>query len=452
MNGERQMLPVHTIRIRASSTMAKILSARRRDRGDGGDGHVIDRTFARRCGCWTTRRGATSEAAAIRSIQTPDERRGTGLLLRAAAAKPVASPFGHSSRVFVMRSDFGIYRSTTGPTVGAPFDAWLARASDASNRETYQLCESRSHLDGTMRLEGTLEHDGFGPEAPSGDAPRSPTGRVPQWAMEEAAGRVSQLTEPGSPYPSHPPADARRSRGSGRRGRVRGFTSALVILAIVGAAQTTGIWKPLVGFANDSDSYKFLAHQSDGKTPVAYDRCRPIHFVIRQQGEPPGSDPIVFTAVERVSQATGLHFVFDGTTSEAPSNRRPNQQPRYGTRWAPVLISWSNPKESPRFAKPDVLGVGGSDAVTVPSGARVLVTGAVTLDSEKLGKILKQPDGDQVVRAVVLHELGHVVGLDHVDAKSQIMYKRVQHGMTDFGGGDLTGLAALGKGGCFPSL
>ena len=268
--------------------------------------------------------------------------------------------------------------------------------------------------------------------------------------MDEAAGRSSQLTGPGSPYPAHPPAE---SRGPGRRSRVRGFASVLVILALVGAAETTGIWKPLVGFANDSGSYKFLARQSDGKTPVAYDRCRAIHYVIRQQGEPPGTDPIVFTAVERVSQATGLHFVFDGTTSEAPSNQRPDQQlARYGTRWAPVLISWSTAKESPGLAKAEVLGVGGSHSVTAPSGARVLVTGAVTLDSEKLGKILKQPDGDQVVRAVVLHELGHVVGLDHVDAKSQLMFKRIQHGMTDFGAGDLTGLAALGRGGCFPSL
>ena len=298
-----------------------------------------------------------------------------------------------------------------------------------------------------------MESDGFDPETPPRDVPRSPTGRVPQWAMDEAAGRVSQLTEPGSPYPSQAPAEARQARGSGRRRRVRGFTAVLAILALVGVAESTGIWKPLFGFAHDSASYKFLARQSDGKTPVAYDRCRPIHYVIRQQGEPPGSDPIVFTAVERVSQATGLQFVFDGTTSEAPSNQRPDQQlARYGTRWAPVLISWSNAKESPGLANADVLGVGGSNAVTAPTGARVLVTGAVTLDGQKLGKILKQPDGDQVVRAVVLHELGHVVGLDHADSKSQLMYKRIQHGMTDFGAGDLTGLAALGRGGCFPGL
>jgi Zn-dependent protease with chaperone function len=65
---------------------------------------------------------------------------------------------------------------------------------------------------------------------------------------------------------------------------------------------------------------------------------------------------------------------------------------------------------------------------------------------------LKRPDGKRVVRAVVLHELGHLVGLDHVTAADQLMYPQVQPGVTDFGAGDLTGLAALGRGTCMPNL
>jgi Matrixin len=296
-----------------------------------------------------------------------------------------------------------------------------------------------------------VESDGFGPEKPFDDVPRSPTGRVPQWVLDEASGTLSRLTEPGSSYPL---AEAMQSTGPRRPRWVR--ASILLVLAFVGAAAmltATGTWKPLLRFATNADSYRFFALQNDGKTPVAYDPCQPIHYVIRQQGEPTGADPIVFTAVARISQATGLQFVFDGTTSEAPSSHRSSHQlARYGNRWAPVLISWTTAREDPDFANAEVLGEGGSGAVRVPSGARVFVTGAVTLDAEKLAKILKQDDGDQIVRAVVLHELGHVVGLDHVETKGQLMYARNQRGVTDFGAGDLTGLAALGRGGCFPTL
>jgi hypothetical protein len=45
-------------------------------------------------------------------------------------------------------------------------------------------------------LRGTLESDGFGPEKPFDDVPRSPTGRVPQWVLDEASGTLSRLTEP----------------------------------------------------------------------------------------------------------------------------------------------------------------------------------------------------------------------------------------------------------------
>jgi hypothetical protein len=84
---------------------------------------------------------------------------------------------------------------------------------------------------------------------------------------------------------------------------------------------------------------------------VAYDPCRPIHYVIRPQGQPAGGNKIVTDAVLRVSKATGLRFVFDGATSEAPSRERPSYQPeRYGDRWAPVLISWVTSRENPDFA------------------------------------------------------------------------------------------------------
>ena len=314
---------------------------------------------------------------------------------------------------------------------------------------------------------------------PSDDVPRSPSGRVPQWVIDEAQGRAPQHAVPWRSYPSRGTQPVRRHR----RRWSRGLTSVLVVLAAVGVVawvQASGIvksrftsaaltsrsadWpKPGVGEAlqpmgvpaaltASSSSYRFLAHQSDGTTPVSYDPCRPIHYVIRQQGEPAGGSQIVTSAVLRISKATGLRFVYDGATSEAPVRQRPSYQPkRYGDRWAPVLISWVTPKENPDMVSA-VTGEGGSAAFGSPGGPIAHVTGAVDLDATKLTAELKRPGGKKVVRAVVLHELGHLVGLDHVTAANQLMYPQIQPGVTDFGAGDLTGLAALGRGTCMPNL
>jgi hypothetical protein len=82
---------------------------------------------------------------------------------------------------------------------------------------------------------------------------------------------------------------------------------------------------------------------SDERKPVAWDPCRPIHYVVNPAGQPPGGQQLIADAVARVSEATGLRFVADGPTTETPRKRRnPYQPKRYGDRWAPVVIHWSD--------------------------------------------------------------------------------------------------------------
>jgi hypothetical protein len=61
--------------------------------------------------------------------------------------------------------------------------------------------------------------------------------------------------------------------------------------------------------------------------------------------------------------------------------------------------------------------------------------------------MLEMPNGRDLARAVVMHELAHVVGLDHVDDPGELMHDQ-NVGTLDFGPGDLEGLAALGSGSC----
>ena len=83
----------------------------------------------------------------------------------------------------------------------------------------------------------------------------------------------------------------------------------------------------------------------------------------------------------------------------------------------------------------------------------VHVSGTVVLDASDLGAILGQPGGPERVRAVIQHELGHLVGLDHVADVTQLMYSEgndLQSG--DWANGDLAGLHQLGSGPCAPSV
>jgi hypothetical protein len=196
--------------------------------------------------------------------------------------------------------------------------------------------------------------------------------------------------------------------------------------------------------------YPFMRMQGNGADPVAYDPCRPIHFTTSTVGLPPGGDALVREAVATMSQASGLQFVDDGLTDEPPvPERDPYQPDRYGDRWAPVYIAFATPGQIPRLAGSTV-GLGGSTPRAADDGVLVYVTGSVWLDAAAMDDLLVAGRRESA-RAVVEHEIGHVLGLDHVSDATQLMSET---GGTGAGpsDGDRRGLAVLGRGVCRPDL
>ncbi len=193
--------------------------------------------------------------------------------------------------------------------------------------------------------------------------------------------------------------------------------------------------------------YDFLMRHADGR-PVTWDPCRPIHVVVAARGAPDNGEALVRSALSAVGAAAGLVFVIDGDTAERPNLSRDLVQPDgYGDRWAPVLVAWSDPIEYPPLAG-DVVGVAGPVAIDPPgtAGPR-FVTGTVVLEAEWFATVGATAIGRRQAGAVLRHELGHLMGLDHVDDPLQLM-SPVYQSIFDYSAGDRQGLAALGGGPC----
>jgi hypothetical protein len=186
---------------------------------------------------------------------------------------------------------------------------------------------------------------------------------------------------------------------------------------------------------------------ADG-TPVAYSACEPIHYAVNPERAPSGGVKDLHRAIEMTAQASGLTFVFEGDTDQAYSTERePHQPERYGDRWAPVLFDWT--LGTPAGAVTTATGaarpiaVGGSSYVANDRGKVVYVTGAAAFDATAP---LNSGFGGATWGQVILHEIGHVVGSGHVDARDSVMNPVLGLRPAAWGEGDRAGLSYLGVG------
>jgi hypothetical protein len=201
-----------------------------------------------------------------------------------------------------------------------------------------------------------------------------------------------------------------------------------------------------VSAGGNPSSYTFMA-TGPGAAPARWDPCTSVHYVTNLTEAPPGADAVINGALARVSAATGLTFVDDGSTTEVPvANRQAYQPSRYGNRWAPLVIAWARPSETDVLPGGNIIGEGGSSWVEVGSGPKVYVTGEVVIDSANTGLLAPSFGSGSTLGELMLHELGHVAGLGHTTDEAQIMYPVLEPlPAAAYGAGDLTGLARLGS-------
>jgi hypothetical protein len=185
---------------------------------------------------------------------------------------------------------------------------------------------------------------------------------------------------------------------------------------------------------NGGGSYAFVVTTTDGD-PVGWNHCKPIPYVVNPAGAPDQWEDIIRGGVAEIAAASGFEFQYDGTSIDRSFTERPidaDDPP-------PVLIAWADSDEVPDLAG-STAGIGGGSPARVHNRFQY-VTGIVILDTDAYDRMEQQGD-ERSEELILAHELGHVLGLDHVDDPGELMNAEYV-GQDGFGPGDRDGLERL---------
>ncbi len=210
-------------------------------------------------------------------------------------------------------------------------------------------------------------------------------------------------------------------RAAGKTGKGHGF----VVNPEYAPAGTAGKW------ARIAPGYR-----------VQFNPCAPVRWRINTQYAPTGVEAEVRTAMDQLKKTTGIRFKYVGTTSAIPGSNR---------RWPKntnLVVAWASPDQTGWDLSGDVIGRGGqiqTHYARTGNGKRAY---AITRSGLVLDNTFAAPPGfvgPNARGSIIVHELGHVVGLGHTDEAQQQMYPSAENlGAGVYQAGDLTGLRHVG--------
>ncbi len=185
------------------------------------------------------------------------------------------------------------------------------------------------------------------------------------------------------------------------------------------------------GFPPSVGSHKFMYTFPDGSY-ARWNPCRPITYALNLTGAPSFARREVDAAITKVEAATGLDFQYVGDTTAGLDGRPPTG--------VDTVIAFGTPSQN--AALTGAAGLGGGAYSPAWNGADPRVVNGFVLVNRTI--TFSEGLGGNGLQGLLLHELGHMIGLDHVGDYGEVMYPVMHPVPNGYGPGDRQGLWALG--------
>lgn len=212
------------------------------------------------------------------------------------------------------------------------------------------------------------------------------------------------------------------------------------------------------GAASAGGNYRLLmTSTAGGSAPIRWNPCQDniTYKVNTMQARESGRGKAaaratarseVVAAMDKLGDASGLTFTYTGATSQIPTGADWWQRQDENSE---IVIAYVGGAADSSLLSTGSWGEGGQ-VYKFDGGSVVTGRGFAVFDRDKARRLTPGFGRGATRGNLVLHELGHVVGLDHVSDPKQLMNPTITaRSPNGFASGDRAGLAALGpRAGC----